>query len=189
MLAFLMIVALGIWVVHASGTGMTRSNESLLVGVQSYYGGDQPMTREEMEPYFERAVDRAKNKNEWGNRWKIVGQFASWFAFLAATVMTGVAAYFGRISPVAGQTLTQTVAFLQSRVGKNAWAVGILSAVIAVFTAVANKAEGDASRYYKRADEITQLVRNTRGSIFAEKPLKREQVKDLLDELDLESQR
>lgn len=184
-----MIFFLSGWVWYTLSNNPIRTDDKLLLGIQAYYGSTQAFSEEEIQPYFDRAKERAKDRNWWGNFWKILAHLVSWLAFLAATIMTGVAAYFGKADIPPGQQPADTVTFLRKQAGRNAWAVGLLSAIIAVCTAVASRAESEASQGYKRADEIAQLIRNTRNSIYSDKPLKREEVQDLLDTMDRESQR
>lgn len=166
-----------------------RSDDQLLTGIQAYYGGAQPLPEEEIRSHFERAKERAINRNWWGNFLKVIAQVVNSLAFMATTIVTGVAAYFGKVQAPVGQDPADTVTFLRKQAGKNAWCVGLLSAIIAVCTVVASRVETNAFQNYKRADEIAQLIRNTRNSIYSDKPLKQSEVQDLLDTMELESQR
>lgn len=179
-LPLLLTGALAYLIWQGLNQGLTRSDEEVLAGVQSY-GGTIAVPDEEAKPYFERTTKHLSSYNWWGNSWKMIAKFFSWGAFLLATIVTGVAAYFGNQGSPQGMTPDQTVNILRERAGKNAWIIGSIAAGIAIFTAISDRAGAESVQSYKRADEIGESMRQTRKAIVDGKVTKEEAIAMLED--------
>jgi hypothetical protein len=95
--------------------------------------------------------------------------------------VTALAAWFGRDTVAAETPVDQALAQTRASLGRYSWIAGIVAALIAASTAISDRAQNEASAYYKASDSIHTLILQTKRQLREAKT--KDEAEEALDEM------
>lgn len=124
---------------------------------------------ERAKEVFQQADARRKELNASGRFYHTGSLWASWIGFACTTLITAIAVFFTPgVDPEQAKT-TDSLTALQKRLKKHAWIIGLLAAGGASCAALSERASKEASQVFGCANEMMQLVNETRIRLMDEK--------------------
>jgi hypothetical protein len=125
---------------------------------------DSPLPAEQTTAAFDAARARMLHVNALGTRFRLAGDIVGWLSFSATAAITLIVGFYGRSPPVAGAAIdTQGLSPRSLRL------IGLLAALAAVLTAFGNIAIAKSSDYYRRADQVRELIVRSRTDLAGAK--------------------
>jgi hypothetical protein len=179
-LAIVMAIGLIAWTAISWRGGWTRPEPKVLTGGQAW-NSVELLPPEQLKVAFDGTKAQMEQRNHAGNRWLVVSKAAGWVAFLCATFITALAAWFGRDTVTAGTPVDQALAQTRASLGRCSWIAGIIAALIAASTAISDRAQNEASICYKASDAIQTLIAQTKKQL--REATTKEEAQEALDEM------
>lgn len=178
----LLIAVLLAWFAVAALVPLGDHPTPSVLGLGNAFEGNLQLPAETINSHFEAARQRMIAVNTWGTNLRLAGDLSGWLSFAATASITLIVGFFGR-SPTAAGAAPNTDG-LPSR---SVRVIGFLAAVAAVLTAAGSLSIAKSQDYFKRADEIRDLMVHDRAQMVdAPTP---EAAQAVLDHLDTISQR
>lgn len=158
-----------------------------VLGLPNGFHGTSTIPQEQVSEVFSKAKKRVSELNQYGNLWRWGAFGCGWTAFLLATVLGAVAAFYGRLQEE-GRTLQEQLDFIRRRNRRHSTVIGVCAAVMAIASSIGNRCESQAVASYQRADDVASASRTLRTTLDSNS-LSEEQIRATIEELEMELQR
>ena len=156
----LLVLVLMVWFAAVMLVPLGDHPRPSVLGLGNAFEGNLQLPTETINSHFEAARQRMIAVNSWGTNLRRAGDLSGWLSFAATATITLIVGFFGRSPPAAGAAPnTDGLPSDSVRV------IGFLAAVAAVLTAAGSLSIAKSQDYFKRTDEIRDLIVHDRAQM------------------------
>ncbi|MER2266110.1 hypothetical protein [Methylobacterium oxalidis] len=156
-----LVLGLLAWIVTNFVAPVGRPPAPDVIGLGSAFEGNLQLPAEKIASAFSAARERMLDINGWGARLRLAGDIASWLSFAATAAITLIVGFHGRAPAASGGP-----ASTDGLPGRSVRLIGFLAALAAVLTAFGNLSIVKSQDYFKRADEMRDLIVRDRAQVI-----------------------
>ena len=178
----LLVVGLLAWLAVAALAPLGDHPPPDVLGLGSAFEGNLQLPAETIKSHFDAARQQMLGVNGWGRTLRVAGDLSGWLSFAATAAITLIVGFFGRTPPVAG-----AIPDTNGLPSRSVRLIGFLAAIAAILNAAGSLSIAKSQDYFKRADEIRDLMVQDRAQVVDAKTAETAQA--ALDDLDTKSQR
>jgi hypothetical protein len=154
-------VALIAWIAISMLAPVGYHADPNILGLGSAFEGNLQLSSEKITEVFEEARKQMVEVNSRGSWLRTVGDVAGWLSFAATASITLIAGFYGR-APGANGAATDT----SGLPARSVRMIAFLAALAAVLTAFGSLAIAKSQDYFKKADEVRDLIVHNRAEII-----------------------
>jgi hypothetical protein len=183
LIGILLFIGLLVWISIGLLVPIGYHPAPAVLDLGNAFEGNLALPAEVIAKTFEDAQNEMISVNTWGVWFRRAGDLAAWLSFAVTASITLIAGFYGR-SPSPGGAAADTAGLPERKVRL----IAFLAALAAVLTAFGNLSVTRSQDYYKRADQVRDLITSSRAEILDEKTTA-ETAQGILDRLKLEASR